>query len=286
MDLAERLGGLVINADSMQVYGDLRILSARPTRADEARVPHRLYGHVDAGENYSVARYVRDLAKLLDEAEEERRVPIIVGGTGLYFKAMTDGLSDMPPVPDEVRAACRAEADGLPTGELHRLLAGRDPRAAAALLPSDRLRVMRALEVFAATGRSIASFHDARQPGPLAGWRIARMFLSPDRDILRARIDGRFARMMEDGALQEVVALRARRLDPMLPAMRAHGVPWLIRYLDGELPLEEAAARAQGDTRRYAKRQFTWFRHQLADWPWCEPADAMENILLQLCRDI
>lgn len=286
MDLAERLGGVVVNADSMQVYRDLRVLSARPTLADEARVPHRLYGHVDAGENYSVARYIRDLGTALDEIEREGLLPVIVGGTGLYFKAMTEGLSEIPAVPDAVREATRAEAQCMATGDLHRLLAQRDPQAAEMLLPSDRLRVMRALEVFAATGRSITSFRDAREPGPLAGRPIARIFLSPDREKVRATIDGRFLRMMEEGGLDEVAVLKARRLDPMLPAMRAHGVPWLLRHLDGELSREEAVMRAQGDTRRYAKRQFTWFRHQLAGWPWVDPADALENVLLQLCSDI
>ncbi len=268
--LAQALDGVVINADSMQVYRDLRVLTARPTPDEEAAAPHRLYGHVDAAVNFSVGRYVADAAAIL-MGEGRKKLPILVGGTGLYFKALTEGLSDMPPVPDEVRETVRQQSDGLETPELHRLLTERDPETARTLRPSDRLRVQRALEVFAATGRPLVSFHGARQPGPLSDVPLVKLFLAPDRDVLRRRIDGRFLAMMEQGALEEVRALGERRLDPMLPAMRAHGVPGLLAHLRGEISLDEAIARGQGDTRRYAKRQFTWFRHQLPDWRWVEP---------------
>ena len=276
--LAQALDGVVINADSMQVYRDLRVLTARPTPEEEALVPHRLYGHVDAAVNFSVGRYVADAVDVLREIEG-RKLPIFVGGTGLYFKALTEGLSDIPPVPDEVREQVRRESEGLETPELHRLLTERDPQTAATLRPSDRLRVQRALEIFAATGQPLVSFHGARQPGPLSDVPVIKLFLAPDREELRRRIDRRFLAMMEEGALDEVEALGGRGLDPMLPAMRAHGVPGLLAYLRGEVSVEEAIARGQGDTRRYAKRQFTWFRHQLPDWQWVEPERGFEAVM-------
>ena len=279
--LAQALGGVVVNADSMQVYRDLRVLTARPTLEEEAEAPHRLYGHVDAGVNFSVGRYVADAVAVLREGLG-RKLPLFVGGTGLYFKALTEGLSDMPPVPDEVREAVRRECDGLETPELHRLLADRDPDTARTLRPSDRLRVQRAMEIFAATGRPLVSFHGARQPGPLAHLPAIKLFLAPDREELRRRIDRRFAAMMEQGALDEVRALGERGLHPMLPAMRAHGGPGLLAHLRGEISLDEAIARGQGDTRRYAKRQFTWFRHQLPDWPWVEPERGFEAAMAAL----
>ena len=272
--LALRHGGVVVNADSMQVYADLRVLSARPSEAETARVPHRLYGDVDGAVNFSAGHFSRHATALLRELDG--RLPVFVGGTGLYFKALEEGLSDLPKVPDAVRAQVRAAAEGRPTDALHADLSARDPAGASLLRPSDRARVMRALEVLAATGRPISAFHGARVPGPLAGKPLRKLFLAPDRDTLRARIDARFRAMIADGALDEVAALRARRLDPMLPVMRAHGVPGLIAHLDGAIGLEAAIVRGQGDTRRYAKRQFTWFRHQMGpDWRWLDPDTAM-----------
>ena len=268
--LALRHGGVVINTDSMQVYRDLRRLTARPEPDEEARVPHRLYGHVDGAVNYSVGQFSRDATALL--ADLDSRLPVFVGGTGLYFRALEQGFSDLPPVPEAVRAGVRDEAEGRPTEALHADLARHDPEGAARLRPSDRMRVMRALEIFLATGRPIASFYGDPVPGPLAGQNLQRFFLSPDRALLRARIDARFRTMIADGALDEVSRLRARRLDPMLPVMRAHGVPGLIAHLDGTLDLEAAIARGQADTRAYAKRQVTWFRHQMGtDWRWLDP---------------
>jgi tRNA dimethylallyltransferase len=280
IELAKTLGGVVINADSMQVYGDLRVITARPSVEDEAEAPHRLFGHVDASVNFSVGRYVADAVSVLDQCGATQ-LPIFVGGTGLYFKALTEGLSDMPAVPDKVRELVRRESEGVETPALHRLLAARDPETAARLRPSDRLRVQRALEIIAATGRPLASFHGARRPGPLAG-RVCKLFLSPERDELRQRIDQRFLTMMEAGGIEEVKALAARDLDPMLPAMRAHGVPGLLAYLRGEIGLDEAIAKGQGDTRRYSKRQFTWFRHQLADWVWVTPEAAFAEVMRAL----
>jgi tRNA dimethylallyltransferase len=281
IQLARALDGIVVNADSMQVYGDLRVITARPTPEEETEAPHRLYGHVDAAVNFSVGRYVADAVKVLQEVHGTK-LPIFVGGTGLYFKALTEGLSDMPPVPEEVREQVRRESEGLETPELHRLLSERDPATASTLRPSDRLRIQRALEVFAATGRPLVSFHGAREPGPLSDRPLVRLFLAPDRDELRRRIDRRFEAMMEQGALEEVRALGERNLDPMLPAMRAHGVPGLLAYLRDEISLDQAIAKGQGDTRRYVKRQFTWFRHQLPDWHWVEPERGFEAVMAQV----
>jgi tRNA dimethylallyltransferase len=280
--LAQALNGVVINADSMQVYRDLRVITARPTVEEEAQAPHRLYGHVDAGVNFSVGRYMDDAVEVLRQVGAEGRLPVFVGGTGLYFKALTEGLSDMPPVPDEVREQVRRNSEGLETPELHRLLSERDPETAKNLRPSDRLRVQRALEILTATGQPLVSFHGARRPGPLNDAPVVKLFLSPDRDELRRRIDRRFLAMMEEGALDEVRALGERGLDPMLPAMRAHGVPGLLACLRGEISLDEAIVRGQGDTRRYAKRQFTWFRHQLPDWRWVEPDQGFEAVMSEL----
>jgi tRNA dimethylallyltransferase len=279
--LAQALDGVVINADSMQVYDDLRVITARPTPEEEAQAPHRLYGHVDAAVNFSVGRYVADAVQVLEEVQG-RKLPIFVGGTGLYFKALTEGLSDIPPVPEEIREEIRGESEGLDTPELHRLLEERDPETARTLRPSDRLRVQRALEIFAATGQPLISFHGARQPGSLSDIPVIKLFLAPERDELRRRIDNRFLAMMKQGALEEVRALGERNLDPMLPAMRAHGVPGLLSYLRSETSLEEAIAKGQGDTRRYAKRQFTWFRHQLPDWHWVEPDRGFEQVMAGL----
>jgi tRNA dimethylallyltransferase len=274
--LAEVTGALVVNADSMQVYRDLRILSARPSPDEEAAAPHRLYGHVDGAVNYSVARYAEDAARLVGEARGKGRPLIFVGGTGLYFKALLEGLSNIPPVPDEVRETVRRSAEGVETSALHARLLRLDPATGRELRPSDRLRILRALEVHATTGGSLAAFRGRRMPGPLADVPTIRLFLSPDRDELRRRIDERFIAMVRTGALDEVAALADRRLDPMLPVMRAHGVPGLLAHLRGEVSLDDAIKRGQGDTRRYAKRQFTWFRHQLPGWRWLTAKEAVE----------
>lgn len=275
MALAREFGGVVVNADSMQVYRDLRVLTARPTPEEEASVPHRLYGHVDGSVNYSAMRYAAEVAGLLTELRESGHLPILVGGTGLYFKALTEGFSAMPPVPEAVRAAFRERAEGMATEALHAELAGRDPEMAARLRPSDRMRIMRAIEVHLATGRSLAAFQGAREPGPLACVEALRLFVSPEREAVRAAIDRRFEAMMAQGALDEVRRLKDRGLDPLLPVMRAHGVPGLIAHLDEAISLDEAIARGQADTRAYAKRQVTWFRHQMAGWEAVAPDAAL-----------
>lgn len=271
--------GVLINADSMQVYRDLRVLTARPDARDEATAPHLLFGHIDGAVNHSVGLWLNDAARALDEARRDGRQPIFVGGTGLYFKALTQGLSAIPSVPEDVRAKVRSRAAGVPVAALHAELASRDPATAARLRPTDPQRVLRALEVFEATGRGLASFQSARSR-PLLDMKDAlAVFLTMERDALKARIDRRFAAMLEAGALEEVEALRQRGLDPALPVMRAHGAPHLIAYLSGEIALAEAAARARLDTYHYAKRQFTFARHQLPLFQWTT-AEAAEEMAL------
>jgi len=274
LGLAEQLGGIVINTDSMQVYADLQVLTARPTFDEEARVPHRLYGHVDAAVNYSAGSFVSDAAAALAEARALGRLPIFIGGTGLYFKALTRGLSAVPPIPAEVRENVRArlERDGVEA--LHAELVRRDPVTAARLKPRDRTRIARALEVVVATGRALTDWHSEGQPPLLAPGEFRALFLAPEREALYARIDARFGAMLQAGALDEVERLAARRLDPLLPAMKAHGVPPLMKYLKGEISLAEAAEIGRADTRHYAKRQFTWFRHQLPEFEWVKPEEA------------
>jgi tRNA dimethylallyltransferase len=272
--LAKRLGGAVVNADSMQVYRDLRILTARPTPEEEAQAPHLLFGHVDAGVNYSVGRYLADLAATLRELKARGVTPVIAGGTGMYFKAALYGLSDIPAVPEEVRAQMREGAQGRSPRELHAELAAKDPETAARLRPTDPQRILRALEIFAATGKPLASFHGTRAAPLLDAAQCPAFFLAPDRETLYARIDARFDKMMESGALDEAARLRERRLDPALPAMRAHGVPGLIAYLDGRASLDEAIMRGKLDTRHYAKRQFTFARRQLPHFVWLSGEDA------------
>src|SRR5262252_8428758 len=282
--LAERIGGIVINADSMQVYGDLKVITARPTDAEAARVTHRLYGHVDAAVNYSVGQYVIDAGAALAEARRAGKVPIFVGGTGLYFKALTAGLAAVPPIPADTRASVRARLAQQGAPALHAELARRDPVTAARLNPNDRTRTARALEVVEATGRSLTDWQAKGLPPLIDTARAVRLFLAPDRAALYARIDARFAAMLAAGALDEVRQLAARKLDPLLPAMKAHGVPWLIRHLAGEITLDAAAHKARLDTRHYAKRQFTWFRHQLGDWPRSAPEAGLDVLMGDLRR--
>jgi len=278
LTLAERLDATIINADSMQVYRDLRIITARPTPEEERRAPHVLYGHVDAAENFSVGRWCVEAAAALANAKSESRAAIVVGGTGLYFNALTRGLAAVPPIPADVRAAVRGRLKTEGVAALHAELKARDPVAAARLMPADRSRVTRALEVVLATGRSLIDWHDKGMPASLDPSGAAKIFLMPDRDELFRRIDARFDGMIAAGAIEEVRALAARNLDPDLPAMKAHGVPWLIRHLKGEIALAAAAEGAKRDTRQYTKRQATWFRNQLLDFLWVEPQAGLAAI--------
>jgi tRNA dimethylallyltransferase len=274
LGLARKAGGVVINTDSMQVYRDLRVLTARPSGDEEAEVPHRLYGHVDAAVNFSAGSWVSDAGRVLDEVRAQKRLPIFVGGSGLYFKVLTRGLSSVPPIPPDVREAVRARLEENGVEALHAELARRDPVSAERLKPRDRSRIARALEVIEATGRSLTDWHREGLPPLLPPGTFHALFLAPERAVLYARIDARFEAMLMAGALDEVERLATRNLDPLLPAMKAHGVPALIRHLKGEITREEASLIGRADTRHYAKRQFTWFRHQLGEFEWVRPEAA------------
>ena len=274
--LAQKLDGIIVNADSMQVYRDLRVLTARPNASEEGQAPHELFGCIDGAVNFSAGRWLVEARAIASRIFAQGVPAIFVGGTGLYFRALTQGFSEIPPVPEDVRSRVRAEAEPFESPSLYAQLAARDPATADRLRPSDRQRILRALEVFAATGRPLASFQGARQAPLLEPGQWAGLFLAPDREVLNSAIDTRFDAMLKAGALEEAAALAARKLDPALPVMRAHGAPHLIAHLKGELSLEEAASRSMLDTRRYAKRQFTWARHQMPEFAWIAPDKAVE----------
>lgn len=258
----------VVNADSMQVYDALHILTARPDTAAQARVPHRLYGHVAAATRYSVGAWLRDAALVLKQADDAGATPLIVGGTGLYFKALTEGLAEIPPVPTAVLAAWRGRLADEGSAALHAVLKGRDPEGAALLKPSDGQRIVRALAVLDATERPLRDWQ-AREPSSplLRPEDTVRFVVAPPRPVLHRRIDDRVDRMMTAGGPAEVEALLDRRLDPELPVMKAIGVRQVAAFLRNEATLEQAVADTKTETRRYAKRQATWLRHQMADWP-------------------
>jgi tRNA dimethylallyltransferase len=257
--LAERLRGTIINADASQVYADLRTLSARPTLAEEARAPHRLFGHVDGAEDYSAARWAEDARQAIREALGDGHLPIVVGGTGLYLRTLIDGIAPVPAIDPAVRAEVRA----MPVADAHAALAVDDPTAAARLAPADTTRVARALEVVRSTGRPLADWQAERVGGVGGAVALVATILLPDRAWLIERCDGRLASMFDDGAAEEVWALLARTDVPAnAPVRRAIGVAEIGGWLGGRTTREEALALAKTTTRRYAKRQYTWFRNQ------------------------
>jgi tRNA dimethylallyltransferase len=276
--LGERLGGLIINADSMQVYRELRVLTARPSPADEARVPHALYGIVSAAEPFSVAAFLDYASKALARARREGRLAIFVGGTGLYFHALLRGLARIPPVPPEIRAEGTALMAALGPSAFHARLASLDPAMAARLRPTDRQRLERAYAVYRATGRSLASWQAEPQEALLAEEDTARFVVMPERRVLHARAEARFERMVAQGALQEARALAALGLPPSSPALKALGVPALLRHIAGEASLEEAAVEAKTATRRYIKRQSTWLRRHMISWSWLHEQFSETNL--------
>jgi tRNA dimethylallyltransferase len=257
--IAERVGGTIINTDSMQVYRELRVLTARPSVAEEARVPHRLYGVRAAAEAGSVAWWRGEALAAMAEAHARGRLPILTGGSGMYFAALTDGLADIPDAGPDARAEARRLLADRGAAALHASLAHVDPATAARLHPEDSQRIARAWEVWRGTGMGLAAWQNRRSPP--APWRFSAAVLDPPREALRAAIATRFDAMLRDGALEEVRALLALGLEPSLPAMRAHGVPELSGYLAGSLSLQEAGRRTELVTGQYTKRQATWFRH-------------------------
>ncbi len=259
MALAESVGGTIVNADASQVYRDLRILSARPSTADEARVPHRLFGHRDGAQACSAAEWAQEAEAAIDAAHAAGSLPILVGGTGLYIRTLLDGIAPVP----EIDPAVRAEVRGLPVAEAYAALRQEDPALAGRLHANDTTRVQRALEVIRSTGRSIGEWRLGRAGGIGDRIALAVEVIDPPLEDLYARCDARVAAMVAEGALDEVAALLRRELDPALPVMRAIGVPQFAAHLAGRSSLDEAIARIAQATRNYAKRQRTWLRHQV-----------------------
>jgi len=288
LQLADRLearGGVtIINADSMQVYRDLHVLTARPSTAEEARHPHRLYGLIGAEEASSVMRWRALAVDALEQAWAAGRWPIVVGGTGLYFRALLDGLSPIPDIPEAVRAAARDRHAEIGGPAFHAELATRDPGMAARLQPGDSQRLIRAWEVIAATGRSLADWQ--REPGEGLAAETLRFVLLPDRAGLHTRIDARFTAMLAAGGVDEAAALLARNLDPDLPAMRAVGFRELATHVRGEADLGTAIAAGQAATRQLAKRQMTWMRNQMSQWDFISQQDESltEEIIAKISR--
>ncbi|MEO0465294.1 MAG: tRNA (adenosine(37)-N6)-dimethylallyltransferase MiaA [Pseudomonadota bacterium] len=288
IDLAEALNGEIINADSMQVYGDLNVLTARPSADEMSRAPHHLFGHVDAGDRYSTGAWLKAVEKVLRRLEREGKRAIFTGGTGLYFLALTAGLSEIPPVPEDIRADVRAILATEGTEGLRARLAAVDADSAERLGANDRQRLSRAYAVWLATGKAFSSFQGARTPPLLGEGEYLGLALTPPRARLYARIDRRFEGMMMQGAMEEARALVARSLDPELPALKAHGMPWLAKFISGEISAEFAAEQAKRDTRRYAKRQFTWIGRQFPFWtriPTMELSDR-KKVIFALYREI
>ena len=280
--LAERRGGVVINADSAQVYRDLKVVSARPGSEDEARARHRLYGYRDGAAACSAADWAADARREIAAAHEAGRLPILAGGTGLYIRTLLDGIAPVPPIDSGVRAEVRS----LPVEEAYAALAREDPEAAARLRPTDTTRVARALEVVRSTGQPLAEWQRKRRGGIAASVRLVPLILLPPRDWLYDRCDERFKKMMSDKGTTEVRSLLMRGLDPTLPVMRAIGVAEIAAWLRGEMSREQALERGRAATRQYAKRQYTWFRNQApAEWPRFEaPLDGrgVDNALAEL----
>ncbi|CAN7227383.1 tRNA (adenosine(37)-N6)-dimethylallyltransferase MiaA [Phenylobacterium sp. LjRoot219] len=271
--LAAATGAEIVNADSMQLYRGLRVLTAAPNADEEARAPHHLFGTVDAADGWSVGRWLRAATEVLAEIESRGRPAIVVGGTGLYFAALTKGLAEVPPVPAEARRAAEAEFKQMGEEAFRARLAAVDPAAAARIAANDRQRLVRAWEVYAASGTSLTDWRRTGEPAlPAEAWR--GVALEPPREVLYARCDARLETMVREGALEEVAGLALRALDPALPAMKAVGVRELAAHLRGDASLAEALEAAQRETRRYAKRQLTWMRGQMADWPRITAPDA------------
>lgn len=270
--LARERNGVVINADSMQVYDTLRVLTARPSKEEMQGVPHLLYGHVPASSLYSTGEWLRDISVLLSDLRGQARFPVIVGGTGLYFKALTGGLSDMPAIPEEIRDRLRGRLIEEGPAVLHTELSRRDPEMAEALQPGDGQRIVRALEVIEATGKSIRDYQKANGPVIVDPDRAQKFVVLPDRPVLHDRINRRFEAMMESGAVEEVEALLALKLAPDATAMKAIGVSQIADMLAGRMSEAEVIEKSAAATRQYAKRQMTWFRNQMGeDWTRIQP---------------
>jgi tRNA dimethylallyltransferase len=265
---AVELGGIIVNTDALQVYDGLRLITARPGDDDLAKARHELYGMVDPAVRFSTGDWARAAAQIIAEPSDSPLV--FAGGTGLYFDVLTNGFADVPEIPSSALAWAEAEVHGLDRDARTKLIAARDPAMTGRLKGNDPQRVVRALAVLKATGRSLATYQDAAQKPLLKGWQLEKIVLNPQRDVLRERIAARFAAMLEQGAVAEVEAFLARGLDPLLPAMKAIGVREIGDWLAGNATRDEMIGRAVTATRQYAKRQRTWFRSRMSDWTWIE----------------
>jgi len=268
VEKAKQSNGVVVNADSMQIYDVLSVLTARPQADELAKAEHFLYGHVNPSQRFSTGAWLSAVAELTEASALSGHTLIFTGGTGLYFDALVNGVASVPAVPQEIVARIETEVGALDRAGRGELLLSRDPDMAARLKEPDRQRVVRALAVLEATGKSLAHWQDEGQAGLLDGWQIERIVLNPDRDELRARIARRFEHMLELGAIEEVKSLLSLDLDPTLPAMKAIGVREISGWLAGKTSREDAVERAVIATRQYAKRQRTWFRSRMSDWNW------------------
>ena len=265
MALAAQINGDIVNADSMQVYADLRVLTARPSVDDETRAPHHLFGNVDGASAWSVGHWLRAASPVLRQIAARGRPAIVVGGTGLYFRALTEGLADIPPTPPAVRDAATARYDAVGETAFRAALAQVDPVSEARISSGDRQRLIRAFEVHAATGRCLSDWRSTTR-APLDGRLWRGVVVDPPREVVYRRCDERLSAMFDGGAIDEVAALTARGLNRGLPVMKALGVAPIQAFLAGDMTREAALAAAQQDTRRYANRQLTWFRNQTTDW--------------------
>ncbi len=286
--LAKRLDGEIVNADSMQVYREMRVISARPAVSEMDGIPHHLFGHVPASERYSTGKWLDDVKPMIAKVQRRGKVPIIIGGTGLYHLTLVEGMSTIPPVPEDIRAEVNDLYKAGGVAALRERLDMVDRETAERLGQGDRQRLARALEVWLATGKSIASFQGQRSRPILGPGEWLGAALTPIRAKLYSRIDKRFEGMLMEGAMEEARALLAQNLSSDLPAMKAHGIPWLLAYLRGEISAEAAAENAKRDTRRYAKRQFTWIGRQFPFWPRI-PSPSLEDrmrVILALYKEV
>ena len=272
LEIAREFPLVIINADAMQSYRDLRVITARPSPEEEAQAPHALYGTLDAAEHGHVANWIARVKPAVAEALEKNRIPMLVGGTGMYIQALAEGIHEVPPIPDEVRDACHAMSQEERLAKLQE----KDPEAAAKLKAGDTQRIFRALEVVEATGKTLAEWQKGEKTKPIPEADCQIFTLLPERETLYAKINARFETMMHDGACEEVEALMHRNLPATLPIMRAHGVPELMAMLRSDMAREDAIAKSQQNTRNYAKRQLTWARNQFAT---AQPAEKMKEYI-------
>jgi len=262
LKLAEENDAVIVNADSMQIYDVLNVITARPSAEDMARVQHYLYGYVSPEKQYSTGKWLKDVSDILKSVDSNL---IFVGGTGLYFKALTEGLATIPDIPEETRKKWRTRLEGEGASELYKLLQGIDYELSRRLSEKDGQRVIRALEVYDATGKTLSYWQNKKTESLLETGNLTKFLLLPERDVVYRRIEERFDKMVENGALEEARALDELGLNPSMPAMKAIGIPEFIEVLKGKKTIGEAIVEAKTNTRRYAKRQMTWFRHQLGD---------------------